>query len=761
MNKIYRCVWNETTQTWVATSELVTTKTKSSTRNDGTAKSWIKSVSRPKRLIGLLISMLLLETQIVAPVLASNVVRDTQASAYTDTVDADSLRALPTSTSVSIDNLNVDDLQSNMLQRYKSIDNINQTGNIAQNGIQTSKRLIDELQKNSVHFDDGTTTFSNQLTRDASNERTISNIADGRVNETSNQAINGRQLYRLSTSTSTSLSQLQDQLNITSNNIPADLSTTLSSLQHDTLRWNGSAYDASHGSGTAEKITNVAAGDTSQNSTDAVNGGQLWKLKDEFQQNSVHFDDGTTSFSNQLTRDASNERTISNIADGRVDETSNQAINGRQLYRLSTSTSTSLSQLQDQLNIASGNIPAELSTTLSSLQHDTLRWNGSAYDASHSSGTAQKITNIAAGDTSQNSTDAVNGGQLWQLKSEWQQDLQALSDSVDNKLAQSGSGNGNTNNSAIEKANQAIADTQKLSTSTADALSAVAASLGGNASYNPLTRDGTGGFTAPSYTTSNADGTAVTANNVGDAINNLYTGGSKYAKVNSTQAVASASGSEAIAVGGAAVASGQSAIAIGSQATASAENGVAIGNHASVTQNGGIALGANSVANTAAGITGYIPATATEQQARAIQATTSTEAAVSVGDATKGIYRQITGVAAGTADTDAVNVAQLKGVNARMDNINRHIDDINDRVHHVERRAYSGTALALALSGAYLPRLDAGEQTVGIGMGSYRGYAAVGINYKAMTKSGNMSWGLGVSSTGRETGFNAGVGFKW
>ena len=624
MNKIYRCVWNETTQTWVATSELVTTKTKSSTRNDVTAKSWIKSVSSPKKLIGLLISMLLLETLIVTPVLASNVVRDTQASGYTDSVNADSLRALPTSTSVNIDNLNGDDLQSNMLQQYKSIDNVNQTGNIAQNGIQTSKRLIDELQKNSVHFDDGTTTFSNQLTRDASNERTISNIADGRV-----------------------------------------------------------------------------------------------------------------------------------------DETSNQAINGRQLYRLSTSTSTSLSQLQDQLNIASGNIPADLSTTLSSLQHDTLRWNGSAYDASHSSGTAQKITKVAAGDTSQNSTDAVNGSQLWQLKSEWQQDLQALSDSVDNKLAQSGGGNGNTNNSATEKANQAIADTQKLSTSTADALSAVAASLGGNASYNPLTRDGTGGFTAPSYTTSNADGTAVTANNVGDAINNLYTGGSKYAKVNSTQAVASASGSEAIAVGGAAVASGQSAVAIGSQATASAENGVAIGNHASVTQNGGIALGANSVANTAAGITGYIPATATEQQARAIQATTSTESAVSVGDATKGIYRQITGVAAGTADTDAVNVAQLKGVNARMDNINRHIDDINDRVHHVERRAYSGTALALALSGAYLPRLDAGEQTVGIGMGSYRGYAAVGINYKAMTKSGNMSWGLGVSSTGRETGFNAGVGFKW
>ena len=740
----------------------------------------------------------------------TNVANGTLSSGSTDAVNGDQLYNLSTSlinslstvtagnnTSLSTTNSNISTLSSSLSSAVNNISNLQR----------------DALQWNGNAYD---------ASHGSGAAQKITNVANGTLSSGSTDAVNGDQLYNLSTSLSSSLSTVTAGNNTglsTTNSNVSTLSSSLSSavnnisnLQRDALQWNGNAYDASHGSGAAQKITNVAAGQLADGSTDAVNAGQLYsisssiissvsssvdqvvtesrttietmnkdikaaqddiktaqddiktskRLIDELQKNSVHFDDGTTAFSNQLTRDASNERTISGVADGRVDATSNQAVNGRQLYSLSTSTSTSLSSLQDQLHLASGTIPAGISTTLSSLQLNALQWNGSAYDASHGSGTAQKITNVASGDTGQNSTEAVNGSQLWQLKNEWKQDLQSLSSSVDTKLAQnSGGGNASAINEATEKANQAISDTQKLSASTADALSAVAASLGGNASYNPLTRAGTGGFTAPSYTTSNADGTAVTANNVGDAINNLYNGGSKYAKVNSTQAVASASGSDAIAVGGAAAASGKAAVAIGSQAAASAESGVAIGNHASVTQNGGIALGANSVANTAAGINGYIPVSATAQQARAIQATTSTQAAVSVGDAANGVYRQITGVAAGTADTDAVNVAQLKGVNARMENINRYVNDVNDRVHRVERRAYSGTALAMALSGAYLPQLNAGEQTVGVGMGSYHGYAAVGINYKATNNTGKFSWGAGVSTTGRETGFNAGIGYKW
>ena len=740
----------------------------------------------------------------------TNVANGTLSSGSTDAVNGDQLYNLSTSLSSSLSTATAGN-NTGLSTTNSNVSTLSSSLSSAVNNISNLQR--DALQWNGNAYD---------ASHGSGAAQKITNVANGTLSSGSTDAVNGDQLYNLSTSLSSSLSTVTAGNNTglsTTNSNVSTLSSSLSSavnnisnLQRDALQWNGNAYDASHGSGAAQKITNVAAGQLADGSTDAVNAGQLYsisssiissvsssvdqvvtesrttietmnkdikaaqddiktaqddiktskRLIDELQKNSVHFDDGTTAFSNQLTRDASNERTISGVADGRVDATSNQAVNGRQLYSLSTSTSTSLSSLQDQLHLASGTIPAGISTTLSSLQLNALQWNGSAYDASHGSGTAQKITNVASGDTGQNSTEAVNGSQLWQMKNEWKQDLQSLSSSVDTKLAQnSGGGNASAINEATEKANQAISDTQKLSASTADALSAVAASLGGNASYNPLTRAGTGGFTAPSYTTSNADGTAVTANNVGDAINNLYNGGSKYAKVNSTQAVASASGSDAIAVGGAAAASGKAAVAIGSQAAASAENGVAIGNHASVTQNGGIALGANSVANTAAGINGYIPVSATAQQARAIQATTSTQAAVSVGDAANGVYRQITGVAAGTADTDAVNVAQLKGVNARMENINRYVNDVNDRVHRVERRAYSGTALAMALSGAYLPQLNAGEQTVGVGMGSYHGYAAVGINYKATNNTGKFSWGAGVSTTGRETGFNAGIGYKW
>ncbi len=102
-------------------------------------------------------------------------------------------------------------------------------------------------------------------------------------------------------------------------------------------------------------------------------------------------------------------------------------------------------------------------------------------------------------------------------------------------------------------------------------------------------------------------------------------------------------------------------VVIGSSAsglTTSVANAVAIGSETNVTENGGVALGSSSVASTAAGETGYDPST----KSTSTQATSTwkaTNAAVSVGNGTT-VTRQITSVAAGTNDTDAVNVAQLK-----------------------------------------------------------------------------------------------------
>ena len=90
-------------------------------------------------------------------------------------------------------------------------------------------------------------------------------------------------------------------------------------------------------------------------------------------------------------------------------------------------------------------------------------------------------------------------------------------------------------------------------------------------------------------------------------------------------------------------------------------NAVAIGHNANVTAAGGVALGFGSIASTAAGAAGYDPKTggASSDGSATWKAT---QAAVSVGDAANNVTRQITGVAAGAQDTDAVNVAQLKQV---------------------------------------------------------------------------------------------------
>ena len=95
-------------------------------------------------------------------------------------------------------------------------------------------------------------------------------------------------------------------------------------------------------------------------------------------------------------------------------------------------------------------------------------------------------------------------------------------------------------------------------------------------------------------------------------------------------------------------------------------NATILGHNANVQKEGGVALGARSVSAVDAGVAGYDPSI------KAASTDTSsvwkaTEAAVSVGDATKHVTRQITGVAAGSEDTDAVNVAQLKKVEAKAE----------------------------------------------------------------------------------------------
>ena len=130
-----------------------------------------------------------------------------------------------------------------------------------------------------------------------------------------------------------------------------------------------------------------------------------------------------------------------------------------------------------------------------------------------------------------------------------------------------------------------------------------------------------------------------------------------------------ATGNNATAAGVRTSAAGNFATAVGADATAANTNSTAIGYKAKSSVDDGVALGANTVASVAAGKAGYNVKTADSRtngySGLTGAALTSTMGAVSVGDGgTK--TRQITNVAAGTADTDAVNVAQLRNVNLKV-----------------------------------------------------------------------------------------------
>ena len=164
-------------------------------------------------------------------------------------------------------------------------------------------------------------------------------------------------------------------------------------------------------------------------------------------------------------------------------------------------------------------------------------------------------------------------------------------------------------------------------------------------------------------------GASATANDDGTIAIGSY--GSTPTKATGNRALAigsatTANGLESIAIGSRVNSTSQHSIAIGTRANASAVKSVAIGPDSSATVDGGVALGRDSVADVAGGINnkGYNPNTNRTDIYSGLTSNvlTSTTGAVSIGNGTT-VTRQLTGLAAGTRDTDAVNVAQLKSVN--------------------------------------------------------------------------------------------------
>lgn len=246
---------------------------------------------------------------------------------------------------------------------------------------------------------------------------------------------------------------------------------------------------------------------------------------------------------------------------------------------------------------------------------------------SGSSEQTRTITHVAAGRVSSTSTDAINGSQLY-------------------GVAQS-----------IEKVEQNVAKTATRY------YSVNATDTGTGSNY---LNDGAHGIN------SLAAGNKAQAYGVGSlaiGYSSLAGSASNDDTLFSSMAIgpyAKAQGTGAIAFGNSSSSSGFGGVALGGGANVSSYGGVALGGTSSATATGGVALGTGSTANTTAGLAGYLSGSKKADQADYVWK--STIGAVSLGGDFKtstGILhytRQITNLAAGTQDTDAVNVAQLKAV---------------------------------------------------------------------------------------------------
>lgn len=197
--------------------------------------------------------------------------------------------------------------------------------------------------------------------------------------------------------------------------------------------------------------------------------------------------------------------------------------------------------------------------------------------------------------------------------------------------------------------------------------------------------------------------------------------------------------------------------------TTTVNDAVAVGHNTEVSAVGGAAIGSNSKATVAAGAVGYDILT-NAPSTDGSSTWKSTASAVSVGDVENNVTRQITSVAAGTNDTDAVNVAQLKllrnNVSGDITNIQNSITNINGNMAHLDKRINRGVAGSAALAALHPLDFDPDAKwDFAAGYGHYHNgnAAALGAFYRP-----NEDVQLSVGSTvgNGETVVNAGLSVK-
>ncbi|WHH64068.1 YadA-like family protein [Escherichia coli] len=305
------------------------------------------------------------------------------------------------------------------------------TTNIATNttNITNLTDAVDSLGDDSLLWNATAGAFSAAHGTDATSK--ITNVKDGDLTAGSTDAVNGSQLKTTNDAVAANTTNIAtNTTNIT------NLTDAVDSLGDDSLLWNATAgaFSAAHGTEATSKITNVKDGDLTAGSTDAVNGSQLKTTNDAVAANTTNIATNTTNITNLTDAvdslgddsllwnatagafsaahgtDATSK--ITNVKDGDLTAGSTDAVNGSQLK------TTNDAVAANTTNIATNttNI-TNLTDAVDSLGDDSLLWNATAgaFSAAHGTDATSKITNLLAGTVSSDSTDAINGSQLYGL----------------------------------------------------------------------------------------------------------------------------------------------------------------------------------------------------------------------------------------------------------------------------------------------------------------------------------------------------------
>ncbi|WEY77299.1 YadA-like family protein [Escherichia coli] len=566
----------------------------------------------------------------------------------------------------------------------------------------------------------------------------------------------------------------------------AAINTSFSTSLGDALLWDATAgkFSAKHGINNAPSvITDVANGAVSSTSSDAINGSQLYGVSDYIADalggNAVVNTDGSittptyaiaggsynnvgdaleaidTTLDDALLWDTTanggngafsaahgKDKTasvITNVANGAVSATSSDAINGSQLYSTNKYIADALGG-DAEVN-ADGTITAPTYTiantdynnvgeALDALDNNALLWDedAGAYNASHD-GNASKITNVAAGDLSTTSTDAVNGSQLNATNILVTQNSQMINQLAGNTsetyIEDNGAGINyvRTNDSGLafnDASAAGIGSTAVGYNSVADGDNSVAIGHGSNSIVETSIALGSESVSSRvivkgsrntsvseegvviGYDTTDgellgalsigddgkyrqiinvADGSeahdAVTVRQLQNAIGAVATTPTKYYHANSTAEDSLAVGEDSLAMGAKTIVNGNAGIGIGlnTLVLADAINGIAIGSNARANHADSIAMG-NGSQTTRGAQTNYT--------AYNMDAPQNSVGEFSVGS--EDGQRQITNVAAGSADTDAVNVGQLKVTDAQVSQNTQSITNLNTQVTNLDTR---------------------------------------------------------------------------